>query len=171
MEEELETPLGPTRSDTGNANRAMRESFSEVISIPSSASIFSISSGELAQPMSLLSSCSSDPSMQENRMRTELSPGEEFRFPVIPRLFPTTDASSSISAPLFSTYPSSPPLQGDYTVPNPQNVQPFSHPFQQIQFGDNGPYCPICREPVQWKPNLLTYNCNCGAQLINPNSY
>ena len=154
-------------SETTNSNRAMRESFSEVISIPSSASIFSISSGELAQPISLLSSCSSDPSTQEKRVRTELSPGEEFRFPVIPRLFPTTDASSSISAPLFSTYPSSPPLQEYCTVLTQQSV----HPTQQIQFGDNGSYCPICREPVQWEPNLLVYYCNCGARLINPTSY
>lgn len=159
--------LGPTMSETGNANRAMRESFSEVISIPSSASIFSISSGELAQPISLLSSCSSDPSTQEKRVRTELSPGEEFRFPVIPRLFPTTDASSSIAAPTFSTYPSFPPLQEYGTVLTQQSV----HPTQQIQFGDNGSYCPICREPVQWEPNLLVYYCNCGARLINPTSY
>lgn len=72
MEEELETTLGPTMSETTNSNRAMRESFSEVISIPSSASIFSISSGELAQPISLLSSCSSDPSTarEESENRT-----------------------------------------------------------------------------------------------------
>ena len=167
MEEGVEMTLGPTMSETTDPSRAMRESVSGVASLPSSTSIFSISSGELAQQMSILSSSSSDPSTQEKRMRRELSPGEEFRFPVIPMVIPTTDASSSISVPAFNTCSSFPPLQEFGTVPNPQNMQPIL----QIQFGDSGPYCPICRQAVNWEPNLLAYYCNCGAQLINPTSY
>lgn len=167
----MEATLGTTMSETSNSNRWMLYTSSDVISTPSSASIFSISSGELTQQMSALSSSSSDPSMQEKRMRMDILTEEEFCFPAIPRVFPTADASSSIPAPLFSTDSSSPPLQGFGTVPTQQNVQPFSYPVQQIQFGDNGPYCPICGQAVHLEPYLLTYNCNCGAQLMSPNSY